>query len=87
VSYLTARNFPNPFNPTTTIEYSIPVSGNVKVAVYDLEGRLVTQLVNGFQNSGTYAVSWDGRNSASGICFYRVSVGDKSFVNRMLLMK
>jgi hypothetical protein len=87
VSYLTARNFPNPFNPVTTIEYSIPAAGNVKVAIYDLEGRLVRELVSGFQNSGTYAVAWDATNSASGIYFYRVSVGDKSFINRMVLMK
>jgi hypothetical protein len=87
VSYLTAHNYPNPFNPTTTINYSIPTAGNVSVKVFDITGREVADLVRGYQTSGAYAVQWDGRAFASGIYFYRVTVGNLSFTNRMVLMK
>jgi hypothetical protein len=87
VSYLTAHNYPNPFNPTTVINYTIPKAGEVKVAVFDLTGRLVSELVNRYQESGSYAVNFDGRNLPSGIYFYRVNVGRLSFANRMVLLK
>jgi hypothetical protein len=87
VSYLTARNYPNPFNPTTIISYSIPMSGEVKLAVFDITGRKVADLVNQHQDAGTYAVAFDGHTLPSGIYFYRVNVGSQSFTNRMLLLK
>jgi len=87
VSYLTAHNYPNPFNPVTTISYSVPVAGRVKIAVFDITGREVTKLVNEFQTSGSYAVAWDGSAFASGIYFYRVAVSGLSFTSRMVLMK
>jgi hypothetical protein len=86
-TYLTARNFPNPFNPTTTIAYSVPTAGGVTVKVFDITGREVAVLVNGYQSAGTYAVAWNGANAASGIYFYRVMLGSQSFTNRMVLMK
>jgi hypothetical protein len=87
LSYVMARNFPNPFNPTTTIQYSIPVSGNVQLTVFDITGRQVATLVNTRQAAGSYAVSWDGSQAASGIYFYRLNVGDHTVTNRMVLMK
>jgi hypothetical protein len=87
LSYLTARNYPNPFNPITTIEYSVPTSGQVKLAVYDLEGREVAVLVSGTQNAGSYSVAWDGSKTASGIYFYRLTAGEQVFTSRMLLLK
>ncbi|MBU0509813.1 T9SS type A sorting domain-containing protein [bacterium] len=87
VSYLTAHNYPNPFNPSTTINYSIPMAGDVRVAVYDITGREVAELVNRYQNSGSYAVHFDGNGLASGIYFYRVSAAGQHFTSRMVLMK
>ena len=87
VSYLTARNYPNPFNPTTIISYSIPASGQVNLAVFDITGRRVADLVNARQDAGSYAIQFDGRDLPSGIYFYRVSAGSQSFTNRMLLLK
>jgi hypothetical protein len=87
LSYLTATNYPNPFNPTTTIRYSVPVSGSVKLAVFDIVGREVAVLVNSSQTAGTHSVAWDGSKSASGIYFYRVTAGSQVFTNRMLLLK
>jgi len=86
-SHLMARNYPNPFNPVTTISYSIPVSGQVELKVFDITGREVATLVNIQENAGTYAVAWDGSKSASGIYLYRVSVGNLSYTGRMVLMK
>ena len=74
VSYLTAHNYPNPFNPVTTINYSIPAAGSVKVAIYDITGREIATLVNGFQSAGSYAVAWNGLGQSSGIYFYRVAL-------------
>jgi len=87
VSYLTARNYPNPFNPTTMINYSIPTAGTVKVNVFDITGREVTTLVNSYQAAGEYAVQWDAARQPSGIYFYRVNVGNLSKTFRMVLMK
>ena len=86
-SHLMARNYPNPFNPVTTISYSVPVSGDVALKVFDITGREVAALVNAHQNAGSYAVAWDGSAHASGIYFYRVSVGNLSYAGRMVLMK
>jgi hypothetical protein len=87
LSYLTAHNYPNPFNPTTTISYSIPVAGEVKLAVFDITGRKVADLMSRFQQAGSYAVGFDGQALPSGIYFYRLSVGELSVSNRMLLLK
>ena len=86
-AYLVAKNFPNPFNPITTIAYSIPTAGNVKVAIFDVTGREVATLVNSHLDAGSYSVAWDGSQSASGIYFYRVTVGNLNYTNRMVLLK
>ena len=86
-SFLTAHNYPNPFNPVTTINYSIPAAGDVTVAIYDITGREVATLVNSFQNAGSYAVAWNGLGQSSGIYFYRVALDGRSFTGRMVLMK
>jgi hypothetical protein len=87
LTYLMARNYPNPFNPVTTIQYSVPIAADVKLTVYDLEGREVATLVNSPQNAGTYSVAWDGTRWASGIYFYRLTAGQRTYMDRMLLLK
>jgi hypothetical protein len=87
LSYVTARNYPNPFNPTTTISYSIPVAGAVHVTVFDLTGRQVAEPVSGYQARGSYVIGFDGSALPSGIYFCRVDVAGLSFTNRMLLLK
>ncbi|HEY3293953.1 MAG TPA: carboxypeptidase regulatory-like domain-containing protein [bacterium] len=86
-SYITAGNYPNPFNPATTIRYSIPEAGDVQLSIYDLSGRQVAEVVHGFQSAGSYTVAWDGNAFASGIYFYRVKVNRLSLSHRMVLMK
>jgi hypothetical protein len=87
VTHFMAHNYPNPFNPITTIEYSIPTAGDVKLAVYDLMGRETAVLVNGYRNAGTYSAMWNGSDVPSGVYFYRLTAGSLSSVSRMILMK
>ncbi|MCD4829524.1 MAG: T9SS type A sorting domain-containing protein [Candidatus Cloacimonetes bacterium] len=86
------QNFPNPFNPTTTIRYSIPTEEHVRLSVYNIRGQLVTRLVNDSRNAGPHEVIWSGRDTqnmpcASGVYFYRLQVGGKSIIHKMLLLK
>ncbi len=77
VGYDLAQNFPNPFNPTTTIEYTIPSQSDVQVVVHDIGGREVIRLVSAIEPSGTHRVVWDGRSEngdavSSGTYLYRM---------------
>ena len=86
------QNFPNPFNPSTTITFTLPERSTVDLVVYDAQGRRVRTLVRGTAAAGVNEVAWDGRNSAgetvaSGIYFYRMRVGSDVFTRKMLLLK
>ncbi|MBL7128886.1 MAG: T9SS type A sorting domain-containing protein [Ignavibacteria bacterium] len=86
-TYSMSQNFPNPFNPTTSINFSIPKDGLVKIVVYDVLGKEVATLVNGEQTTGTYQVTFDASKLTSGIYFYKITSGDFSDVKKMLLVK
>jgi flagellar hook assembly protein FlgD len=86
------QNSPNPFNPTTQIRFTLPVSGDVKMSVFNLLGQQVRTLVDGFKEAGSHEVVWDGtdadgRTVASGIYFYRFQAGDMTESRKMVLMK
>lgn len=87
VSHLVATNYPNPFNPTTTIEFSTPVSGLVTLTVFDVLGRQVATLVNDNLSAGSYITTWNAASLPSGMYMYRITVNEQSLVNRMLLLK
>lgn len=85
-------NYPNPFNPATTISYFLPQSSPVRLAVFNLLGQSVRILVDGEQPAGSHSVSWDGTDNqgnplASGIYFCRLQANNLFEVNRMLLLK
>jgi hypothetical protein len=85
-------NYPNPFNPSTTIEYSIPSDGMVKLCVYNLRGQKVKDIINGEQLRGIHKTVWDGRDRnnrsvSSGIYFLRLESGGKTTVRKAMLMK
>jgi hypothetical protein len=86
-------NYPNPFNPTTTIHYQVPITSNVILSIYDMLGRKVTELVHRHQQPGRYEVEWNAAGQASGVYIYQiVAVGDngnKKFVDtrKMILVK
>ena len=80
-------NYPNPFNPSTTIEYAVPHQGLVTIKVYDVLGREVATLVNDNHAQGRYKVSWNASGLSSGIYIYRMTAKDYKSVRKMLLIK
>jgi hypothetical protein len=85
--YVLSQNYPNPFNPSTTIHFGLPEAGNVKLIVYNILGQAVATLINGFRNSGTYNVTWNASNLASGIYIYRLEAGRNVISKKMTLLK
>jgi len=81
------QNFPNPFNPSTRIEYTVPQAEHVQLKVYDMTGREVATLVDGQQPVGTYNVTLNATDWASGVYIYRLQAGDQQVVRRMVLLK
>ncbi len=80
-------NYPNPFNPTTTIEYEIPNHNLIQLNVYNLIGEKIATLVNGYKIAGNYSVEFDGSNLSSGIYVYVLKVGQISYTKKMVLLK
>jgi hypothetical protein len=85
--YALYNNYPNPFNPSTTIKYDLPKETNVKLKVYDILGKEVTTLVSSKQKAGTYSVRFDASNLANGVYFFRLDAGDFSKTQKMILLK
>jgi subtilisin family serine protease len=86
------HNYPNPFNPITTISYDLAASEVVTLAIFDVRGRRVLTLVSGRQPAGRYQVEWDGRDSnghgvASGVYFYRFVAGSYTLTRKLVLLK
>jgi len=81
------QNYPNPFNPSTTISYKITKAAEITLSIYSALGEKVMDLVNTYQNAGTYEVKFDAVKLSSGIYFYRLSDGSKIISKKMLLMK
>ncbi len=81
------NNYPNPFNPSTEISFSVPAGMHVRLAVYNLLGQEVATLVNEYKNAGTYTVPFSAQNMASGVYFYSIKAGNYSDVKKMVLMK
>lgn len=86
-SYRLHQNFPNPFNPATTITYDLPSSGHVILKVYNLIGQEVATLVNELQEAGNKSVHFDAARFTSGVYMYRLSVNGNVFTQRMTLLK
>ncbi|MBC8204637.1 T9SS type A sorting domain-containing protein [bacterium] len=85
--YSLSQNYPNPFNPVTSIEFTIPEAGNIKLAVYNIEGRLVKTLTEGDYQAGYYTVTWNAKEASSGVYFYRLDAPGFSQVKKCILMK
>jgi len=90
--YELSNNYPNPFNPSTTIGYAIPHIGVVSIDVYDILGHQITTLLSKTMPAGYYEVSWDGRDQygrsvSTGIYFYTLNTGKTRIVKRMLFIK
>ena len=86
------QNFPNPFNPSTKIQYTLPEQANVSLKIYNVFGQEVATLVNGLQEAGDKSVEWNAGGVSSGVYFYRIQVvssGAKQFsqMRKMVLIK
>ncbi len=86
------RNFPNPFNPATTIRYNLPIKEEVRLVIYDLLGREVKTLVNRVEKAGLKSVIWEGKNNtgqnvSSGVYLYRIQAGNYIKSQKMILLK
>ncbi len=86
-NYQLAQNFPNPFNPSTTIRYSIPEAGVVTVKVFNILGKEVATLVNGFHQAGSFNVSFDASNLSSGVYLYQIEAGSFKATKKLTLIK
>jgi len=81
------QNSPNPFNPTTTITFSLAQSGDVTVDVFNVAGQKIDTLVDGFMDAGQHSVVWDASGFSAGVYFYTVKAGDFSRTLKMTLVK
>jgi predicted outer membrane repeat protein len=92
ITQLTTTNYPNPFNPETTISYSLPSETHVEITIFNIRGQVVRRLVDGEQPAGRYQTVWNGKNDngrsvGSGVYFYRITTDDKTLREKMLLLK
>jgi len=85
--YLLSQNFPNPFNPVTSIEYTLPMASEIVLMIYNIRGENVVRLIEGGQSAGYHSVVWDASNVSSGIYFYRLQAGDFVQTRKMVLLK
>ena len=80
-------NFPNPFNSSTIIRFSLEAESYVELAVFDILGRQIDRLVDGYLSSGDYLMEWDARDRPSGVYFYRLVTQDTAVTGRMTLLR
>jgi len=90
--YNLSQNYPNPFNPVTNIGFSIVESGEISLKVYDISGKEIMELAQGFYTPGNYTIKWDavdsyGNEVSSGIYIYQLITQDIILSNRMVLMR
>lgn len=86
ISFL-SENYPNPFNPSTTFTFSIAKTGIVRLSVFDIQGKEIVVLVNGYTKTGSYKVSFDASGLSSGVYFYKLETEDFTSAKKMLLVK
>ncbi|MEZ4701672.1 MAG: DUF4331 family protein [Rhodothermales bacterium] len=85
-AFMLDQNYPNPFNPSTTISYEVTRPGNVAIRVYDVQGRLVSTLVNREHGTGNHQLDWDASSLPSGTYFYRLEADGKSIQTKQAIL-
>ncbi len=81
------ENYPNPFNPRTTISFDMPVEAHVQLDIYNIRGRLVQRVLDENKDAGHYTVHWNARNHGAGVYFFEMRSGQFRDVKKMLLVK
>ena len=92
IRFFVSNNYPNPFNPVTTLRYDLPENSMVNIRVYDMLGRQVKELVNNYQNAGFKSIIWNatndfGKPAAAGVYLYKIQAGDYVQIKKMVLLK
>ncbi|HCN24483.1 MAG TPA: hypothetical protein DIS65_03840, partial [Candidatus Marinimicrobia bacterium] len=92
IAFALHQNYPNPFNPITTLRYDLPVDNHVTLTIYDLNGRVVNQIININQPAGHHSVMWNSTNSfgkpvSAGVYLYQIRAGDFVQTQKMVLLK
>ncbi len=87
-----SQNYPNPFNPTTKISFSLPDAGNVTMIIYDINGKKIAEIANGYHQTGRYTYEWNGKNDfgsavSSGVYLCTIKAGGKMQTVKMILQK
>lgn len=85
--YRLEQNFPNPFNPSTKISFAIAKSGNVKLTFYDISGRFIREMVNGYRKAGSYDVEFRANGLPSGVYFYKLEAEGFSQSRKLIILK
>ncbi|MCK4529671.1 MAG: T9SS type A sorting domain-containing protein, partial [Candidatus Marinimicrobia bacterium] len=80
-------NYPNPFNPTTQINYDLPQNEHITITVFNAQGKVVNILVDGYQAAGSYSVNFNGNGLASGLYFYTMEAGTFCKTMKMVLIR
>ncbi len=81
------QNYPNPFNPTTKIRFDLARSGNVKLAIFDISGKQVAEIVNSIYGAGEYSFDFSAENLSTGVYFYKLETPDYTSIKKMILVK
>ncbi len=87
LTYNLYQNYPNPFNPITTIEFELPVSGKIRLSLYDVLGREVKEIASGIFDAGNYKIKLDASNLTSGVYYYKLVANDFVSVKKLILLK
>ncbi len=85
--YSLSQNYPNPFNPVTKISFGLPKAGNIKMVVYDILGKEVAVLADGYRTAGIHDIDFNASNLSSGVYFYKLTAGEFTDIKRMVLVK
>jgi len=85
--YSLGQNYPNPFSATTTIKFYLPKDDNVTLRVFDINGREIATLAEGFQTKGSHVIQWTPRRVASGVYRYRLTAGSYSKTRRLVIVR
>ena len=85
--FVLQQNFPNPFNPSTRIKYTLRKSNHIVLNIYNLSGQEVATLVNEFQPAGEYQITWQPKGLPSGLYFYKLQAGETSITKKLILQK
>ena len=86
-SFSLGEAYPNPFNPTATMELTMPVAGDMQVEVYNLLGQSVSTLTSGYKDAGTYSLTWDATHAASGVYFVKAQAEGFTKIQKLMLLK